>query len=112
MAAFRFRSVARLRHADPGGVCRRARALGRAADGRAARRRSDTVSGTGVSVRRAAVAGLFYPGTADELNATLDALLEAVPQQALKPKAMIVPHAGYQYSGPVAAQAYGSLRSA
>lgn len=70
------------------------------------------MSGTGASVRRAAVAGLFYPSTADELNATLDALLEGVPQHALKPKAMIVPHAGYRYSGPVAAQAYGSLGSA
>jgi len=58
------------------------------------------------------VAGLFYPGAADELNATLDALLEGVPARVPRPRAMIVPHAGYQYSGPVAAQAYGSLGSA
>lgn len=65
-----------------------------------------------MSVRRAAVAGLFYPGTADELSATLDALLADVPARAVRPQALIVPHAGYQYSGPVAAQAYGSLGSA
>jgi MEMO1 family protein len=55
------------------------------------------------------VAGLFYPGSAQELSAAVDALLAGVPAHAGRPQALIVPHAGYQYSGPVAAQAYGSL---
>lgn len=58
------------------------------------------------------MAGLFYPGSAEQLGATLDALLAGVPARAQRPRALIVPHAGYQYSGPVAAQAYGSLGSA
>ncbi len=58
------------------------------------------------------MAGLFYPGSAEQLAATLDALLADVPARAERPRALIVPHAGYQYSGPVAAQAYGSLGSA
>jgi len=62
--------------------------------------------------RPAAVAGLFYPGSAQELGATVDALLAGVPAHAARAKALIVPHAGFAYSGPVAAQAYGSLGSA
>ena len=58
------------------------------------------------------MAGLFYPGGAQQLSATVDALLGSVPARAVRPKALIVPHAGYPYSGPVAAQAYGSLGSA
>src|SRR5215467_1139552 len=100
MAALRFGSMPRVRQSDPGGVRWQAGELGRAAHGRAARRRGNTVSGVSPGVRPAAVAGLFYPRTPDELNATLDALLEGVPARALRPKAMIVPHAGYRYSGP------------
>ena len=70
------------------------------------------MSGASPSVRPAAVAGLFYPGSAEQLGATVDALLAGVPARALRAKALIVPHAGYPYSGPVAAQAYGSLGSA
>jgi MEMO1 family protein len=70
------------------------------------------VSGASPAVRPAAVAGLFYPGSAEQLGITVDALLAEVPAGAVRPKALIVPHAGYQYSGPVAAQAYGSLGSA
>jgi len=61
-------------------------------------------------IREPAVAGRFYPGNAGELNATIKALLEDVrltPGPA--PKALIVPHAGYIYSGPVAATAYARL---
>ena len=64
------------------------------------------------AIRPAAVAGLFYPAGAAELDATLGALLAGVSVRPVRPKALIVPHAGYQYSGPVAAQAYGSLGSA
>lgn len=70
------------------------------------------MSAATAATRRAAAAGLFYPGAAEPLSAALDALLAGVPARAQRPRALIVPHAGYRYSGPVAAQAYGSLGSA
>ncbi len=63
-------------------------------------------------VRPAAVAGLFYPRDPQELSATVAALLAEQHVPAQPPKALIVPHAGYAYSGKVAAQAYASLGSA
>jgi len=61
--------------------------------------------------RAAAVAGLFYPGDAKALAHDIQTLLAAVAQSpADAPKALIVPHAGYVYSGPVAASAYAQLR--
>jgi hypothetical protein len=64
------------------------------------------------AVRPAAVAGRFYPGDAATLTADVDAMLAAAPVTAGgRPKALIVPHAGYVYSGPIAASAYGPLRS-
>jgi len=63
-------------------------------------------------VRPAAVAGMFYPDDAATLRADVDRLLAAAPRRlALAPKALIVPHAGYPYSGPIAATAYASLAS-
>lgn len=61
------------------------------------------------SVRAPAVAGLFYPADAPQLRATIGRLLAAAPATAIVPKAIIVPHAGYPYSGPVAACAYAAL---
>ena len=62
-------------------------------------------------VRAPAVAGAFYPSTAAELQAQLDGMLaSATGAFAARPKALIVPHAGYVYSGPVAANAYAPLR--
>jgi AmmeMemoRadiSam system protein B len=60
------------------------------------------------SVRPPAVAGLFYPGNAFDLARTVDGLLEqGAPAQAFDvPKAIIAPHAGFVYSGPVAARVY------
>lgn len=66
----------------------------------------------GPAVREAAVAGLFYPGDAQALSDQLDALLLGAHPRTRWPKALIVPHAGYVYSGPVAAQAYASLGAA
>ncbi|HZF19640.1 MAG TPA: AmmeMemoRadiSam system protein B, partial [Burkholderiales bacterium] len=67
------------------------------------------------NVRKAAVAGMFYPDDprelADEVAAHLDRTPEE-PQAPGFPKALIVPHAGYVYSGPVAASAYDLLRPA
>src|ERR1035441_6522473 len=64
------------------------------------------------AVRPAAVAGLFYPRDPEELSATVAALLAGQRGPARPPKALIVPHAGFVYSGNVAAQAYASLGSA
>ena len=62
-------------------------------------------------IREPAVAGRFYPGTASELSATIRLFFEDVPAEPTPaPKALIVPHAGYVYSGPVAAAAYARLR--
>jgi AmmeMemoRadiSam system protein B len=61
-------------------------------------------------VREAAVAGHFYPGSAGELRSAVERYLggaDAAPGP--RPKALIVPHAGYVYSGPVAASAYARL---
>jgi len=59
-----------------------------------------------------AVSGLFYPQNAPDLDRTLDGLLKGAPLDAPVPKAVIVPHAGYIYSGAVAAQAYRALAPA
>lgn len=64
-------------------------------------------------VRQAAVAGAFYPGTGPALASTVSTLLAQARAQtdegAPGPKALIVPHAGYIYSGPTAALAYAQL---
>ncbi|MFO1303324.1 MAG: AmmeMemoRadiSam system protein B [Burkholderiales bacterium] len=61
-------------------------------------------------VRPAAVAGMFYPGERDRLAAEVRSLVAAVvPGEAAPPKAIVVPHAGYVYSGPIAATAYAAL---
>src|SRR2546425_8335197 len=67
------------------------------------------------SVRPAAVAGTFYPGDSRALITELDDLFGGVEQLAPRlgfPKALIVPHAGYIYSGTVAARAYDELAAA
>lgn len=66
-------------------------------------------------VRPAAVAGMFYPGSSSQLAAEVDELLDGVENLVPKlgyPKALVVPHAGYLYSGPVAARAYDELAAA
>ena len=62
--------------------------------------------------RRPAVAGSFYPASADDLAATADGLLDAAAPADVgdsQPVALVVPHAGYTCSGPVAATAYRRL---
>jgi len=62
-------------------------------------------------IRTPAVAGQFYSASAGELGATVATLLEeAQDRDTPAPKALIVPHAGYIYSGPVAATAYARLK--
>ncbi len=63
-------------------------------------------------VRPPAVAGTWYPGDARDLTRAVDACLARVSELAVPGRlgALIVPHAGLRYSGPVAAHAYARLR--
>ena len=65
------------------------------------------------ATRPAAVAGMFYSASSAELGRQVDELLAAAASRsrAPAPKALIVPHAGYVYSGPIAASAYAQIRS-
>ncbi len=65
-----------------------------------------------MKVRPPAVAGAFYPATASDITLTLaecHAGAVAAPADAAVPEAIVVPHAGLQYSGPIAASAYQRL---
>jgi AmmeMemoRadiSam system protein B len=54
---------------------------------------------------------MFYPRNPDRLRTdVLDLLAEVAPPPKLTPKALIAPHAGYIYSGSVAAAAFATLR--
>ena len=60
--------------------------------------------------RRPSVAGTFYPGNASVLSTAVHAYVDAAePCIIPPPKAIVVPHAGYIYSGPVAGSAYAAL---
>ncbi len=64
-------------------------------------------------VRPADCAGMWYPGDAEALAKLVDDLIErAAPNElpAGRPRAMIAPHAGYQWSAPVASMAYKSVK--
>jgi AmmeMemoRadiSam system protein B len=57
------------------------------------------------------VAGTFYPSDARALARDVDAMMRearATPQ-TVQPKALVVPHAGFVYSGPIAASAYATV---
>jgi MEMO1 family protein len=61
------------------------------------------------TVRAPVVAGTFYPADAEELAAAVDVLLEraaATSGAVPRPLALVAPHAGYAYSGPIAASAF------
>jgi AmmeMemoRadiSam system protein B len=64
----------------------------------------------GLATRRPAVAGSFYPRESKELKTAVDALLSQAPRLR-KPRlaSVITPHAGYIYSGPVAAKAFAAV---
>jgi AmmeMemoRadiSam system protein B len=53
---------------------------------------------------------MFYPAEPRQLAQDVQSLLAAAQPHELAPKALIVPHAGYIYSGPVAASGYATLR--
>jgi AmmeMemoRadiSam system protein B len=64
-------------------------------------------------IRPSACAGRFYPDDATALRQSVETYLKlAGPVSGVFPKAMIAPHAGYIYSGPIAGSAYRSWRGA
>lgn len=64
-----------------------------------------------MQVREPAIAGTFYPATRSDLAALLDRCwAQRVVSSVAPPKAMIAPHAGLVYSGPIAASAYSTLQ--
>ncbi|KPK39032.1 MAG: dioxygenase [Gammaproteobacteria bacterium SG8_47] len=64
------------------------------------------------NIRAPAVAGMFYPAQAQELRRMVRGYLSEAHPEGPAPKAIIAPHAGYIYSGPVAASAYARLQGA
>ena len=66
-------------------------------------------------IRPAAVAGMFYPADPEDLRHMVSRYLkdahDIVTEKPVKPRAIIAPHAGYIYSGPVAAYAYSYVES-
>ena len=60
-------------------------------------------------LRQPAVAGMFYPADPAQLRDEIEHFLQQVEVKDTPPKALIAPHAGYIYSGPIAASAYASL---
>jgi len=70
-------------------------------------------NGANTSARPPAVAGLFYPADERELRDVVSGYLRqhGAAAAAAPPKALIVPHAGYIYSGGIAAAAYATVAS-
>ena len=64
------------------------------------------------NIRQSVIAGSWYPGDAGELSSMVDEYLSKVPEGELNGElvALIAPHAGYRYSGSVAAYAHALLR--
>jgi AmmeMemoRadiSam system protein B len=63
---------------------------------------------TMTSNRRAAVAGQFYSSNPSELRTTIESFV-CKPQSILEAKAVVVPHAGYVYSGSVAGEVFSAV---
>lgn len=64
------------------------------------------------SIRKPAVAGSFYPADPQELHKMVQHYLNHADEKGSIPKAIIAPHAGYIYSGPIAASAYVRVAAA
>ncbi len=65
----------------------------------------------GGEIRPPVVAGKFYPESAAVLKAAIEKFMNsAAPAQAQKPLAIVVPHAGYIYSGQICADGYNQVR--
>jgi len=61
------------------------------------------------SARLPTLAGIFYPSEAEELKNTLAALFDGTVTAVSNPKGILVPHAGFIYSGPCAAVSYARI---
>lgn len=64
------------------------------------------------SIRKPAVVGTFYPGDPAELREMVSEFLKQAKPSGVVPKAIIAPHAGYIYSGPIAGSAYAQIQPA
>ncbi|MDA8127048.1 MAG: AmmeMemoRadiSam system protein B [Deltaproteobacteria bacterium] len=68
-------------------------------------------AGMGGDVRPPAVSGQFYPKAEAVLRGAVEAFMaDALPPLAKAPLAIVVPHAGYIYSGQICADGYNQLR--
>lgn len=63
-----------------------------------------------MDIRQPSVAGLFYPADRTALHQDIEGYLASAEVPPERPKAIVAPHAGYIYSGPVAAYAYAAVR--
>ena len=63
------------------------------------------------TVRKPAVAGAFYPADPGLLRSLIERFLAEASRRGPQPEGLIVPHAGYVYSGPIAGNAYALLTS-
>ena len=61
------------------------------------------------TIRKPSVAGMFYPGDPRKLREAVQGYLAEADAEGPTPVAVIAPHAGYIYSGPIAASAYARL---
>ncbi len=70
------------------------------------------LGGSPPTVRQPGVAGSFYPADPKALTAMMDEMLShaTVPKVTDRILAVVAPHAGYQFSGPVAAYTYAALK--
>jgi len=67
---------------------------------------------TQMDLRPSPIAGQWYPGQAENLAASVDGYIEAavLPEIPGEVVAVIAPHAGHRYSGPVAGYAFAAIR--
>lgn len=74
--------------------------------------RGPRIAGTDMAIRAAAVAGTWYPGSAGALTRDVDAYLASADEgPAGRVRAIVAPHAGLMFSGPVGAYAYKAAAS-
>jgi MEMO1 family protein len=62
-----------------------------------------------MTIRAPAVAGTFYPADPDALHSAVSSALSASQVEAVSAKAIVAPHAGYIYSGPIAGTSFQSV---
>lgn len=68
-----------------------------------------TRAAAGGGIKPAQVAGTFYPADPEALRGQVDQAVRDAFASSVRPKAMIVPHAGYGYSAPIAATGYRTI---